>query len=128
MAITIQLFDSEGCEEQISLPSKKEVCPECGGEGYTLREGMRGIAYTPEEFNEAFFEEEDRQEYFTRGGKYDQVCSYCKGKNVVDVPDPEQMTEEQKVQFEQWEKDQAELARSRAEDRHTMRMESGCWD
>lgn len=126
--ITVTIYTDDGFEKQVEFPAKNEVCPECEGEGYVLRGGMRGYAYTAEEFEEAFHDEEDRQAYFTRGGKYDEVCSCCKGKNVVAVPDPDQMNSAQKEQFQQWEKQEEDAARSRAEDAATMRMESGCWD
>lgn len=126
-SITVTIVNEEGLEEQITFPAKNKVCPECVGEGFVLREGMRG-AYTVEEFDEAFCDDEDREAYFTRGGKYDQVCPCCKGKNVVAVPDVSRMTAEQKLQFQQWEKDQAQRARYEAEDRLTMRRECGIWD
>jgi hypothetical protein len=115
-------------EEQVTFPAKNKVCPECEGQGFVLREGMRNYAYTAEEFNEAFWDDEDREAYFTRGGKYDQVCPCCNGKNVVPVPNPAVMSAAQKLQFQQWEKQEASMARSRAEDARTMRMESGCYD
>lgn len=126
--ITVTICSDEGIEEQVIFPAKNEVCPECNGDGFVLCEGMRGYAYTAEEFNEAFWDDEDREAYFTRGGKYDQVCPCCKGKNVVAVPDVSRMTAEQKAQFQQWEKDQAQRTRSEAEDRLTMRRECGIWD
>lgn len=84
----------------IELPTHKEVCSDCGGEGFVLNESMRGHAYTMEEFREAF-EDEIREmeyddetgepvkelEYFRRGGIYDVQCPTCHGKNVVDVID-----------------------------------------
>lgn len=128
MQVTVTIYNDEGEEQEVSFPAKNEVCPECDGEGSVLREGMRGYAYTQEEFEEAFHDDEDREAYFTRGGKYDQQCPCCKGRNVVAVPCPDLMTAEQKELFQQWEEQQEEAARSRAEDAATMRMESGCWD
>lgn len=68
----------------IEFPSKMKVCSECNGHGTTLVEGMKGHAYTMEEFNESF-DEVEAQEYFKRGGRYDQVCKTCLGKNVIAV-------------------------------------------
>lgn len=125
--ITVTLYNDDGEEQQVTFPAKNEVCLECEGEGYVLREGMRG-AYTAEEFNEAFSDEEDREAYFTRGGKYDEICPCCKGRNVVLVPNVEHMTAEQKAQFTAWEAQQERLAREAEEDRRTYRMESGLRD
>ncbi len=126
--IKVTICDNEGIETEHEFPSKKEVCPECGGEGFVLCEGMRGYAYSAEEFNEAFHDDEDRAEYFRRGGKYDQRCPCCQGKNVIDVPDESNMSAEQKVLFAQWEKYEAEAQRMLEDDRRTMRMECGMWD
>jgi len=65
----------------------KEVCPRCEGHGTHLTPSIGNHAYTMEEFNETFWEEEDRAEYFKRGGIYDVICEECKGANVVDVMD-----------------------------------------
>lgn len=81
-------------EETHEVPGKYCVCPECEGTGYTLCDGMKGHAYTQEEFDEAF-DEEAKEQYFTRGGIYDQPCKTCKGKNVVMVPNVAACNEEQ---------------------------------
>lgn len=60
---------------------------------------MRGHGYTHEEFNEAF-DDEERVEYFKRGGRYDVVCERCKGKNVVDEVEEARLTPEQRVHYE----------------------------
>lgn len=124
--ITITILNDDDLEEEHDLPSKNEVCDECGGDGFVLCEGMRGVAYSREEFEQEF-DEEDQAHYFTRGGKYDQVCPHCKGKNVVPIVDESKLNAEQKVLFERWNEQEEQKARWDAEDRATMRMESGCW-
>ncbi len=130
MSDTIELTweNDEGEEVTHSFPAKMEVCPECEGHGFTLREGLRGESYTASEFYEAFEEPEDREEYFRYGGKYDQVCDCCKGKNVVPVVNEERLSEEQKklyAEYEKWEEDNARYdAESRAERDAERRM--GC--
>ena len=69
-----------------SLPGKFEVCPHCDGHGTHLREGMRGYAYTTEEFQDSF-DDEEREEYFKHGGRYDVTCTECHGARVVAVVD-----------------------------------------
>lgn len=100
--IDLTYENDDGDEVVISLPCKMEVCPECKGHGYILSEGLRGVAFTPEEFNETFDDDESRSEYFRRGGMYDQVCDECHGKNVVAIVDEKRLTDEQKVQYAEY--------------------------
>lgn len=111
--ITVKYENDEGDEIELELPSKKEVCYECDGEGFVLIDGLRHEAFTMEEFEEAFDDDEDRQAYFTRGSKYDQQCPQCKGQNVVDVVDEQYIPEELKAQYKEYqayreEQDQAD--------------------
>jgi len=78
--------------EEIEVPATWEVCPDCSGKGTELCGGMKGYAYSAEEFNECF-DEEDRAEYFKTGGKYDVPCSCCKGRTTVLAPDWELMND-----------------------------------
>jgi hypothetical protein len=78
--------DGEEGEVELSLPAKFEVCPGCNGHGSRLCEGMRGHAYTAEEFHESF-DDEEAEEYFRPGGRYDVMCEECQGKRVVAVAD-----------------------------------------
>lgn len=128
MTIVIKIIDDDGEEIEHTFPCKNEVCSECQGHGYVLCEGMREHAYSAEEFNEAFDDEEDRAAYFQRGGKYDVICHVCKGKNVVPVVDEDQLTKEQKeiykVYLEQKEKE-AEFEAQYAKELRMERM-MGC--
>jgi hypothetical protein len=56
----------EDMEEETTyeFPAINEVCDGCDGEGFVLIEGMRGRAYSQEEFDEEFFDDEDRLAYF----------------------------------------------------------------
>jgi hypothetical protein len=119
--------NEEGEEVVFTLPAKMEVCGECGGHGYVLREGMRGHAYSMEEFLEAF-DEEDQEEYFRRGGKYDQVCPCYHGKNVVPVVNESALTPDQKLQYQEYQEHQSEMDRIDSEMRAYERMERlmGC--
>lgn len=110
------LSNEEGEEIEIQLPCKKEVCPECDGEGHVLCEGMRGHAYSAEEFAESF-DSEEAEEYFRPGGRYDVQCPECHGKNVVDVVDEEacQCDPQLKEQLAELQEHWARQARYRAE-------------
>jgi hypothetical protein len=74
-------------EQTITLPVKMEVCDRCQGHGTHLTPSIGEHAYSTHAFNEAFPEDEDRQEYFRRGGRYDVQCLTCKGANVIAVVD-----------------------------------------
>jgi hypothetical protein len=119
MSDTIELKweNDEGDEVTHSFPAIMGVCPECEGHGFTLREGLRGEAYTSEEFYEAFEEPEDREEYFRYGGKYDQQCPLCHGNNVIPVVNEGHLSAEQKKLYAEYEKCEEDNARYEAESR-----------
>lgn len=92
MATTTIRFTTEseeGGEIERMLPAKFEVCPGCDGHGTRLCEGLRGHAFSREDFEETFDDDEDRAEYFRRGGRYDVTCTECQGRRVVAVVDRE---------------------------------------
>ena len=74
-------------EVERELPAVFEVCDRCEGHGTHLTPSIGEHAYSREEFEEAFSEDEDRDAYFRRGGIYDVVCQTCHGENVVSVVD-----------------------------------------
>lgn len=78
--------NDQGEDVEIEIPAKYEVCDRCEGEGSHLTPSIGEHAYSEEEFREAF-DEEEREQYFTRGGMYDVVCIDCKGLRVVLVVD-----------------------------------------
>lgn len=126
MKITVTIENDEGDEEEVEFPAIKEVCSDCGGHGTVMNESMRNHAYTPEEFMEEF-DEEGRQQYFTRGGIYDVQCPTCKGANVVNVIDRKacERDPELKKKLEQWDEQEEERLQYEAADRATRRGESG---
>lgn len=124
---TFTIENDDGEEETMSLPTIMQVCHDCDGHGTTLCEGMRGHAYSAEEFAEEF-DEEEREEYFRPGGMYDEQCRTCKGANVIPEVDEANLTPEQKTFYNQWAGASAGRARCRAEDRATMRAECGYRD
>ncbi len=128
--ITVTLRDEdEESEAEHELPAKKEVCHDCNGHGMVLNESMRYHAYTSEEFMEEF-DEEDREQYFTRGGIYDVQCLTCKGANVVSVIDREacERDVELKTILKEWDKQEEEDAAEEASYQAICRMERmmGC--
>jgi len=120
-------YDDNGESIMETLPAKFIVCPECEGHGTIMNISMGGHAYTQEEFNKQF-DDEDSAEYFKRGGKYDVQCPHCKGKNVVlDIDAEACVTNEQKDIVKAYVIWQHELWKGEMEDRMTMRGESGQW-
>jgi hypothetical protein len=81
--IEIKSSDDRGNEITHTLPARFVVCSRCEGHGTHLTPSIGEHAYTAEEFAEAFSDEEQRVEYFKRGGIYDETCHDCKGVRVV---------------------------------------------
>jgi len=126
MNINITYFDQEGNEIAASLPGKNEVCSKCEGHGTHLNPSIGEHAYSAEEFYDSFPEEEDREQYFQRGGIYDVPCEKCHGKNVILVVDEDACTTSaQKAHLEAYNKYQDQVAQDREEDARTSYYESG---
>ena len=85
--VTFTYETDEGEEIEAELPSKFEVCDRCEGHGTHLNPSIGEHAYSQEEFEEAFCDDEERGEYFRRGGRYDVSCEECRGARVVAVVD-----------------------------------------
>lgn len=127
IAIFMGAGDETDEETEIELPGKHEVCGRCEGHGTHLNPSIGQHAFTAEEFNEAFHDDEDREQYFKRGGIYDVPCERCGGGRVVVVADEARCSPDQLAVLEMFRKQEGERARSEAEDRATMRRESGEW-
>ena len=129
MEITITVFnDEDDSEVEYTFPAKNEVCDRCEGTGSILNPNIGNHAYSSEEFFEAFPDEEDREQYFKRGGIYDVECYDCKGKNVIKVVDEKRLNKEQKVIYEQYCEQRYQARKDAEDDARTMRMENGGWD
>ena len=92
-SITVKWENDEGEEVEHTFPAINEVCGRCEGYGTHLNPSIGQHAYTLEEFNEAFDDDESREAYFTRGGMYDVRCEQCHGNKVIQVIDEEHMPE-----------------------------------
>lgn len=110
-----------GEEVEVRLPAKWEVCPDCGGNGRTLNENLRG-AFTAEEF-EACFDDEESREQYARGGDgiYGVDCKTCKGRTTVAVVDEARCDKDLLARFHKHEEDNRRYA---AEERYWRRLES----
>lgn len=117
----VEFFDAEGNKVEIDFPEKFEVCHNCEGHGMHLTPGMRDHAYTIEEFNESF-DEDEQAEYFKRGGRYDVTCQVCKGQRVVLAIDESKCDASELASYNQY---LEEKAQDDYEDRMTFLGESG---
>lgn len=128
--LKVRLSDETGQDEtEHELPAKYEVCGRCEGSGKHLNQSIGGHAYSAEEFDEAFPDGEQREQYFQRGGIYDVPCAECGGERVVLVVDERACrVGPLREVLRQWRRQEAERARSEAEDRATTRMECGGYD
>ena len=121
----VQWLDCNGEEVEAELPSHMVVCSTCQGHGTHLNPSIGQHAYTAEEFRESFYEEE-AEEYFRRGGRYDVQCETCKGLRVVEEVDQAACrTSAQMSDLQEYNNYLEEKGRMDAEDRATYRMESG---
>lgn len=126
--IKFTLEDDEGVETEYELPSKKEVCSNCKGIGTHLHPAIREHAYSMEEFQREF-DDEEREAYFQRGGMYDVVCQTCHGGKVVDVVDEESCKAEPlKSLLEKYIEHENMIQQMDREDRYTRRMENGGYE
>jgi hypothetical protein len=124
--ITITLENEEGEEISHTLPAVNEVCDRCEGFGTHLNPNIGQHAYSPEEFNEAFDDEESREAYFTRGGMYDVQCEECHGNKVILIVDESNLSPAQKEIYQQHSSRMDRRAEEEAADRRTRWMEDGC--
>lgn len=85
-----------GTEHRLVLPGKREICSRCEGEGTHLHPAIGEHAYSSEEFAREF-DEEEREEYFTRGGMYDVPCERCGGEKVITVLDEDRMIDAARI-------------------------------
>ena len=77
----ITVEDEDGVEHV--LPTRKEVCDACRGEG---KRALGGHAFTSSEWAEACEGDDEFQENYM-SGRYDSNCEACDGLRVVDVVD-----------------------------------------
>ena len=94
-------------EEEVELPSKFVVCFRCNGKGTHVNPAVDGNGLSQEDFDEAG--PDFREDYMA--GVYDVSCYECKGQHVLEVPDPQKLTPDQRVA---WLKQEEEEAQDRA--------------
>ena len=122
--VTYEVGDEE---KTVRLLYKMEVCSRCEGHGTHLTPSIGNHAYSQEEFNETFWEDEDREQYFTRGGIYDVQCEVCHGDKVQEVIqwDHDLMQNPSVLAYKKW---LDELAIEHEADERMYRAESGYFE
>lgn len=76
--ITFSTLDGEGCDLEIELPAKWEVCGRCNGNGKHVNPAIDGNGLSREDFDE----DPDFEESYFRGD-YDMKCEECDGRTTV---------------------------------------------
>lgn len=99
MLKTLTIMDEDGNYHEVEFPAKHKVCIRCEGHGTYLHPSIGEHAYTSEEFEESF-DEEQRAEYFKRGGIYDVTCEECQGQRVTVEVAEEKLSPEQRVWYQ----------------------------
>lgn len=97
----------QSCDEEISFPGKREVCPTCDGSGKHVDPSIDGHGISAEEWDRDW-DDEEREGYFR--GDYDVICEQCGGANVVDVIDYERAAEEMPAELKRLEEHEQSLA------------------
>ncbi len=98
LSIEFVTSDSEGDEITHQLPARYEVCTRCEGHGTHLNPSIGNHAFTGEEF-EREFDQDQREQYLTRGGIYDVNCEVCGGKRVELVIDRKACQSDEKAKL-----------------------------
>ena len=112
----ITVFNDDG--DELSIPSRFEVCPRCRGTGSHVNPAIDGNGLSAEDIDDAGPEFLD--DYL--GGVYDVQCYQCEGTRVVAVPDLERCSDAER---EAWERHERSLDELRREERAERMAEGG---
>lgn len=125
---TITIENDEGDEITYEWPAMYAVCSDCEGYGMVLTESIRQHAYSAEEFAEAF-DDEEREEYFKRGGRYDVQCPTCRGERVEVVLDVDRIRARGDGDaLDEYYQQEQDRRQDEMNDRWTRRMENGGYE
>ena len=113
------LFTDDGGERELDLPGRWEICDRCRGAGSHDHPAFSN-GLTQEDFDE---DPDFKGDYLA--GCYDVRCDECEGSGKVIVPDVASMRFNDRRLVVQCRRQQRELARDRAADAYTRRMENG---
>ena len=91
-------------DDAIFVPGKMIVCPTCRGTGAMERQDLDMSRLT-----DSMLEYGDLEgfEHYMKGG-YDVICTECHGKNVVFVPNIDDLPEDVLEEIKEWEDSERE--------------------
>ncbi len=98
----LYFVDEDGCDSEIKLPTKWEVCGVCSGRGTHVDPAIDCCGLSAEDFND---DPEFLDDYFN--GQYDQRCNRCGGRTTIEVVDLDDMNEVHREAYEQQLRDEA---------------------
>ena len=111
---------TEEKEINLKLPAKLELCDLCDGKGKVVNPSIDAGGLSQDDFHDDPDFEED---YFS--GVHDISCPQCSGKRVVPVVNYDALSAEQKKEFDEYQREQAEAAEEAYHDRRTQMAEMG---
>jgi hypothetical protein len=103
-------FEHPALDEVLVVPHHFEVCPTCEGHGTHFRSDLDENDLLRSMYEDG---DEDGIENY-RQGIFDQVCSECKGKRVIEVPHLPDWAQEK---IDEWNLDEWESKRYAAMER-----------
>lgn len=116
------IYDEEGDSIEIDVPSKKEQCDNCDGNGRHIHNAFREEAFTEYDAEREGLDFEE-EVYNMQSGMYDVTCDDCCGTGQIDVVDFSQVDEELEEKIREYQYDQACFeAEARAERESEARM------
>jgi DnaJ-class molecular chaperone len=101
---------------EVQLPTHKEVCPACRGEGHTVNPSIDCNGLSAEDFAE---DPDFAEDYM--GGRYDVQCGHCRGLRVIDVVDWKRVPRKVRAQHRR-----QMLAERQAFEEHLGELRAGC--
>jgi len=94
----VEMVDDDGTSvKEVELPTRREVCGRCNGDGHHTNPSIDGNGITSDEWAE--WDDDEKDGYLS--GRYDVPCEECHGRNVVDVVDYDALTPEYRALWEQ---------------------------
>jgi len=123
MAISWTRYDEEHDTEEektLNLPARLEICDLCSGKGSVVDPSIDAGGLSQYDFDEdPGFEEE------YHGGTYNIPCPQCGSERVVPTVNYDALSAEQKKEFDEYQREQAEAAEEAYRDRRMQMAEMG---
>jgi hypothetical protein len=89
--LSVTICDDDG--NDLELPGRYEICPDCDGHGVRA---LGGMAITSSEWED--WDCEEREGYFR--GDYDTTCECCNGSGKIVMVDEDRLSDDEKRMME----------------------------